>query len=130
MTGTDRSVNVITQNVDDLHARAGTKNLIQLHGSLFKTRCTKCERVEVNHDNPIVPCLANVVVDAQVKDRSSQPPIQVDQLPQCSFCSRSRGRSGSLLRPHIVWFTEPLEVDVLKDTTRLLKLCDLLLVVS
>src|SRR6187431_169207 len=34
-----RQVRVITQNVDDLHLRAGTRNLIRLHGSLWETKC-------------------------------------------------------------------------------------------
>lgn len=49
----DKSVTVITLNVDDLHSRAGTKNLIELHGNLYKTRCTKCKEVLVNKDSPI-----------------------------------------------------------------------------
>lgn len=44
---------MITQNVDGLHVRAGTKNLIELHGNLYKTRCTKCKEVLVNNDSPI-----------------------------------------------------------------------------
>ena len=35
---------VITQNVDNLHQRAGSENVIELHGSGFRTRCTKCSR--------------------------------------------------------------------------------------
>ena len=35
---------VITQNVDNLHQRAGSANVIELHGSGFRTRCTKCSR--------------------------------------------------------------------------------------
>lgn len=44
---------VITQNIDELHQRAGTKKVIELHGSLFKTRCTKCRDVRENRDSPI-----------------------------------------------------------------------------
>ncbi|MFW9907133.1 MAG: NAD-dependent deacylase [Candidatus Thorarchaeota archaeon] len=34
---------LITQNVDNLHSRAGSKNIIQVHGSIFKLKCTECE---------------------------------------------------------------------------------------
>lgn len=51
--GGTQKITVITQNVDGLHARAGTKNLIELHGNLYKTRCTKCKEVLVNTDSPI-----------------------------------------------------------------------------
>lgn len=49
---------IITQNIDDLHQRAGGKNVMELHGSLYKTRCTKCQNVEENRDSPICPALA------------------------------------------------------------------------
>lgn len=38
----NRDVTVITQNIDELHYRAGSKNVLELHGSLFKTRCVRC----------------------------------------------------------------------------------------
>lgn len=56
----DKKVTVLTQNVDGLHATAGSKNVIELHGSLFKTRCTKCNQVLVNTDSPI--CEVNIVM--------------------------------------------------------------------
>ncbi|XP_021344062.1 NAD-dependent protein deacylase sirtuin-5, mitochondrial-like, partial [Mizuhopecten yessoensis] len=54
----NRRVIVITQNIDELHRQAGTKNILELHGSLFKVRCTKCEEVTVNRDSPICEALA------------------------------------------------------------------------
>lgn len=53
-----KSLTIITQNIDDLHQRAGGKNVVELHGSLYKTRCTKCRTVEENRDSPICPALA------------------------------------------------------------------------
>lgn len=37
---------LLTQNVDDLHHRAGSKRVLQLHGSIFRTRCSVCGRIE------------------------------------------------------------------------------------
>lgn len=34
---------IITQNIDNLHQKAGSKNVIELHGNIFRLRCTKCE---------------------------------------------------------------------------------------
>jgi len=51
-----KKLSLITQNIDGLHQRAGSQNVIELHGSLFKTECTKCDEVVVNRDSPI--CLA------------------------------------------------------------------------
>tara|TARA_Y100000588_G_C14139720_1_gene875497 strand:+ start:75 stop:803 length:729 start_codon:yes stop_codon:yes gene_type:complete len=75
---------LITQNVDDLHARAGSENLIHMHGELRKLRCESCE----------------VVIDA-MEDIHLQ-----DEFVDCSECEEGR------LRPHIVWFSEmPLRMD-------------------
>ena len=52
-----RHVIVITQNIDELHQRAGTENILELHGSLFRTRCLKCKKIESNYDSPICEAL-------------------------------------------------------------------------
>jgi NAD-dependent deacetylase len=39
----DARVTVLTQNIDGLHQRAGSTNVVELHGSLFRTRCTRCD---------------------------------------------------------------------------------------
>ena len=73
---------LVTQNVDDLHDRAGSRNLVHMHGELLKARCLCCAAV--------VPWL--------------------DDLSTASACPAC-GRSGGM-RPHVVWFGEmPLEMD-------------------
>ncbi len=74
---------LITQNVDDLHERAGSKKVLHLHGSLRIVRCTECGS------------------EYRVEEAPKVPP-----LPSCSFC-------GGLLRPGVVWFGEMLPRDVL-----------------
>lgn len=54
-----KKLTVVTQNVDGLHKRAGTSNVIELHGNLFKTRCTKCCQISDNTDSPITPAFKN-----------------------------------------------------------------------
>ena len=44
---------LITQNVDGLHPAAGTTNLSEIHGNIWKVRCTGCGNIEDNHDVPI-----------------------------------------------------------------------------
>ena len=68
---------IITQNVDDLHERAGTKNLIKIHGDILTARCTSCRYTK----------------------KLDSPPNELP--PKCPNC-------GSLLRPGVVWFGEPL----------------------
>jgi NAD-dependent deacetylase len=42
---------LITQNVDGLHERAGSKNIIQLHGDIWTLRCLSCRREEINRED-------------------------------------------------------------------------------
>ncbi len=73
---------LVTQNVDDLHERAGSRNLIHMHGELLKARCAKTET--------IFPWTADITITTP-----------------CPCCNRP-----GLLRPHIVWFGEiPLQMD-------------------
>ncbi len=44
---------VITQNVDGLHAMAGTQHLSEIHGNIWKVRCTQCHRVTPNREVPL-----------------------------------------------------------------------------
>lgn len=67
---------LVTQNVDDLHGRAGSARLLHMHGELAKARCLRCGAVE-----PSPPRLADA--------------------PPCPAC----GQRGAL-RPHVVWFGE------------------------
>jgi NAD-dependent deacetylase len=73
---------VVTQNVDDLHDRAGQPSLIHMHGELAKVRCTACGAVH-----------------AWADDLSTDTP--------CPACGARGG-----MRPHIVWFGEmPMAMD-------------------
>ena len=67
---------VVTQNVDDLHERAGTQNVLHMHGELLKARCTACSHIH---------------------------PWQTDfdATTTCPYC-----KEKGYLRPHIVWFEE------------------------
>ncbi|XP_067857823.1 NAD-dependent protein deacylase sirtuin-5, mitochondrial isoform X2 [Heptranchias perlo] len=99
-----RKVVVITQNIDELHKRAGSKDIFEIHGSLFKTRCTNCKHVAENYRSPICPALAT------------------------KGCEEF-GCNG-LLRPHVVWFGETLDSDILMEVNKELEICDLCLLVG
>ena len=74
-----------TQNIDGLHAAAGSARVVELHGNLFKTRCSVCDRPPFD-------------------DVEAYPD---GKLPGCGRCD-ARG-AFALLRPHIVWFGEALD---------------------
>ncbi|XP_046914590.2 NAD-dependent protein deacylase [Dermatophagoides farinae] len=112
-----RQVIVVTQNVDELHRRAEMKRVLELHGSLFKTRCTQCKAVKTNYNNPIVPALDKIELDEL--DRHIDP----KDLPRCEKCT-------GLLRPHVVWFGEQLDPFVLKQAEGLMSVTDFLLVIG
>jgi NAD-dependent deacetylase len=76
------SVTVITQNVDDLHERAGSTAVHHVHGSLFKFRCDECDGA-YHGELPDMP----------------EPELEAEP-PQCDC--------GGLIRPDIVWFGEQL----------------------
>jgi NAD-dependent deacetylase len=72
-----------TQNVDDLHERAGSHRIHHMHGTLFQSRCVQCN----------VP-----FADMAIYETAAQ-------LPKCLEC-------GAPVRPHIVWFGEiPLDLE-------------------
>jgi NAD-dependent deacetylase len=75
-----------TQNIDDLHERAGSERVINMHGELLKARCLRCEAV--------APWREELGVEVP-----------------CPACGQTGG-----LRPHVVWFGEmPLEMDTIYD---------------
>jgi NAD-dependent deacetylase len=94
---------VITQNVDDLHVRAGTEALIRLHGSIWELTCARsCAGIPPRWRDERVPL--------------------AEQLPRCVHC-------GGLARPAVVWFGEALDPRDLKaasDATA----CDVFLTVG
>ena len=94
------SFSIITQNIDGFHQKAGSENVIELHGNIWKVRCTEEGTVFDNNEIPI----------------GNLP-------PHCPDC-------GALLRPHVVWFGESLEMGVLSDAFRLSGECDLMFVIG
>ncbi len=72
----DFDVHIITQNIDDLHERAGSSKVLHLHGQILKMRSEKNERL-----------VYDITGDMSMGDRAED---------------------GAQLRPHIVWFEEPV----------------------
>lgn len=95
---------LVTQNVDDLHERAGSTAVIHLHGSLHQPRCFDCQRPFAGLDpEPREPA----------EGRRSEP-------PRCPHC-------GGPVRPGVVWFGEMLPEPALQQAFAAAGACDLLL---
>jgi NAD-dependent deacetylase len=91
---------LITQNIDGLHEKAGSRDVIELHGNIWKVRCTKEGTISEDREHP----LANIP-------------------PRCPSC-------GALLRPHVVWFGESLESDILARAMNLSSLAEVMFVIG
>ncbi|MGB5248800.1 MAG: NAD-dependent deacylase [Gammaproteobacteria bacterium] len=88
---------LVTQNVDGLHQRAGSKDVVELHGNLFEDRCSNSS------------CL-HAAANASME--SSSPPA----CPKC----------GALMRPGVVWFGEALPQAALERAQHAASHCQLL----
>jgi NAD-dependent deacetylase len=94
---------VITQNVDDLHERAGSTGVIHLHGSFFAPRCFTCCQA---HEFPAA------VPDEPDGGRRLDP-------PRCAHC-------GDRVRPGVVWFGESLPEQSFRQATEAARACDVM----
>ncbi|MFC3607461.1 SIR2 family NAD-dependent protein deacylase [Stutzerimonas tarimensis] len=98
---------LVTQNVDDLHERAGSAGVIHLHGSLHAPRCFHCSSPFAG----LVGC-----PDEPEQGRRLEP-------PRC-------GRCGGPVRPGVVWFGEALPERALQAAFEAAASCDVLLSVG
>jgi len=96
---------VITQNVDMLHRKAGTSELVEVHGSIATCSCQRCDER---------------VTRAQARARLSRDP---DGVPRCASC-------GSPLKPDVVLFGELLPAQALERARELCEGAELLLCVG
>lgn len=123
-------LSVITQNIDNLHQRAGTRNVLELHGSLFRLKAfVDTDELFAGDTSPIIChiCDGYAIFDEcdpyASKEDLSAIELRAGPVPRCPGC-------GALLRPDIVWFGEPLDIDILDSATRLADSCDLLICIG
>ena len=108
---------VVTQNVDDLHERAGARVLAHLHGSLFEHRCAECGApADVDPGAPSDVDAAGSEADLEAMLREAPP--------ACPACGTGR------IRPGVVWFGEMLPQEPWERAYEALERCDLALVVG
>lgn len=91
---------VLTQNIDNLHQRAGTRHITEIHGNRLKVRCTNCG----GRDRLETISLARI------------PPL----CPEC----------GGILKTDVVMFGEPIPADALRECYRQAAQADLFLVIG
>ncbi|HWZ92443.1 MAG TPA: NAD-dependent deacylase [Polyangiaceae bacterium] len=96
----DQQLTVLTQNVDGLHGIAGAQRVVELHGTLRRSRCTKCAY-------------------GRAEDLAATPA----KCPMCPDC-------GAHMRPDVVLFDEPLSVDSEWESKKTIRGCDLFFAVG
>lgn len=92
-------VAVITQNIDGLHQKAGSRNVLELHGSIHRNYCMSCGRFH---------SLEEIMGSA-------------DPVPKCSAC-------GGTVKPDVVLYGENLDNEVIEKTVQAISEADLLLI--
>ncbi len=97
-------VRVITQNIDDLHERAGSRHVAHLHGSLFEFRCSRCGTQYLGE------------LDEMPEPTASLHP------PLCEC--------GGHIRPGVVWFGEPLPDEPWQEAVEAVACADIVVVVG
>lgn len=102
-------VDVVTQNVDDLHERAGSDDVLHVHGHLLRSRCIDCGATR--SPDPIV-------VDPPISDDGAR-----EMPPRCEVC-------GGHYRPAVVWFGEALPEAAWTRAVDAIERCDRVVVVG
>jgi NAD-dependent deacetylase len=95
---------VITQNIDNLHQKAGSKNVLETHGSLKTLTCGRCFTVFHSTDYIVSYLEAGII-------------------PKCSQC-------GGILKPDVILFGEQLPQQPWQEAVKASQSCDLMLVVG
>lgn len=96
----EKKVTVITQNIDGLHQLAGSKNVIELHGSIYRNYCVQCERAY-----------------------GIETIINSNDIPKCPYC-------GNIIKPDVVLYEEPLSDYTITKALIALQSADLLIIVG
>jgi len=111
---------VITQNVDGLHVRAGSRRVVELHGTMRRVFCTHCGQVfdrrdlavRVEADNPWITVPENVPLGP---DGDVLPESTTDfRVPTCSVCD-------GMLKPDVVFFGEFIPAEKFREAEQLVR---------
>lgn len=91
---------IVTQNIDGLHTAAGSKKVYELHGSIERNRCERCNKF---FDLDYI--------------------ISSEGIPHCDEC-------GGIIKPEVVLYGENLDEDVLEGAIRAIQRADMLMVIG
>lgn len=110
------ALDIITQNIDDLHERADAEVLAHLHGTTFTFRCFECDAPsDYMLDDP---------TEEQLSARPDLDQLVLEEPPACAHCSHG------FIRPDIVMFGELLPQQAMNDALHAVRSADVALVVG
>ena len=89
---------IVTQNIDGLHQKAGSKNVYELHGSIYRNYCTKC----------------HLFYSPEAIFTSNEP------IPRCAC--------GGIIKPDVVLYEEGLNELILSQAIKAIQECDMLII--
>ena len=89
---------IVTQNIDGLHQKAGSKNVYELHGSVLRNYCTKCHKFY------------------NAEDIFNSKEI----VPKC--------KCGAIIKPDVVLYEEPLDENIMTEAIKEISKCDTLII--
>lgn len=118
---------IITQNVDGLHLQAGSRRVVELHGTMRRIVCLRCGQVfdrrdlalRVEAENPWITVPENIALgpDGDVLPESTDG----FRIPDCSVC-------GGTLKPDVVFFGEFIPAEKFREAEQLVQASDALLI--
>ncbi|CAN5152513.1 hypothetical protein BH09ACT5_BH09ACT5_08050 [soil metagenome] len=118
---------IITQNVDGLHLRAGSRRVVDLHGSMDRVVCLTCGQYYARGGIADQIALANPWLDEpEAVELSPDGDVEIRDvaaflLPECSVC-------GGILKPDVVFFGEFVPREKFAEASALLQSADALLI--
>lgn len=118
---------VITQNVDNLHSRAGSRRVVELHGTVSRVRCLECGQIFARQDIAARMAEANPWLDDPAGvELNPDGDVVIDSVddmvaPLCTVC-------GGTLKPEVVFFGEFVPGEIFREASALVARADALLV--
>jgi NAD-dependent deacetylase len=115
---------LVTQNVDGLHHRAGSRKLVEIHGSILRVRCfARCVSYTVGEDSPEARRVFAGDIAAAGDATAAGNDRVAREVPRCPVC-------GDYLRPDVVWFGENLPEEAIETAFHAAEAADLCLVIG
>ena len=108
---------LITQNVDELHARAGSRNVIDLHGRLSKVRCLQCGIVTERAAFQEKLRAANPAWHAEAAEFRADGDAELSPDEGAGFAVPDCHECGGMLKPDVVMFGESVPAERVRDAT-------------